>query len=224
MDPGDLAGLAALQGGVHGEGGGLSFFAQDPSQTRTTLDGASFGLTSLPQEALASVSVAGSTYDVSRGEFSGGLIAARTLAGTNRPGAALRSRVTPSLLQRELGTPGARGAAPGFEVDGGAGGALVYNRLFWYAAFSASRYGAPLVSLDNSSPAVLEQLGVDPDSAQRFAALLRDRGPGEHAPHRTGRARRPACFGWTTTSPPGTRSCSGWTGAGSRSRAWAWIP
>lgn len=186
VDPGDLAGLAALQGGVHGEGGGISFFAQDPSQTRTTLDGAAFGATSLPQEALASVSVAGSTYDVSRGEFSGGLIAARTLAGTNRFGAAIRSRATPSLLQWQLGTPGARGPAPGFQVDGGAGGALVYNRLFWYAAFSASRYGAPLVSFDNSSPAVLEQLGVDPDSAQRFAALLRDRGLSEHAPRRTG--------------------------------------
>lgn len=186
VEPGDLAGLAALQGGVHGEAGGISFFAQDPSQTRTTLDGASFGATSLPQEALASVSVAGSTYDVSRGEFSGGLIAARTLAGTNRPGAAVRSRATPSLLQWELGAPGARGPAPGVHVDAGAGGALVYNRAFWYAAFSASRFGAPLVSLDNASPAVLQRLGVDADSAMRLAALVRDRGLDGDAPDRRG--------------------------------------
>lgn len=186
VDPGDLAALAALQGGVHGGEGGVSFFAQDPSQTRTTLDGASFGATSLPQEALASVSVAGSTYDVSRGEFSGGLIAARTLSGTNRFGAAIRSRSTPSFLQWHLGTPGALEPAPGAQVDGGLGGALVYNRLFWYAAFSASRYDAPPVSLDDSSPAVLQRLGVDPDSARRFAALVRDRELGGDAPGRTG--------------------------------------
>lgn len=185
VDPGDLAGLAALQGGVHQTDGGISFFGQDASQTRTTLDGASFGATSLPQEALASVSI-GSTYDVSRGEFSGGLISARTLGGTNRFGAAIRSRSTPSLLQWQMGPRGARGPAPGVQVDGGLGGALVYNRLFWYAAFSGSRFDAPLVAFDNSSPAVLQGLGVDPDSAQRFSALVRDRNLSGDAPRRTG--------------------------------------
>ncbi|HEX6038364.1 TonB-dependent receptor, partial [Longimicrobium sp.] len=185
VNPGDLAGLAALQGGVFAGEGGVSFFGQDPSQTRTTLDGASFGATSLPQEALASVSL-GSTYDVSRGEFSGGLIAARTLAGTNRLGAAIRSRSTPSLLQWQLGSPDARRPAPGFQVDGGAGGALVYDRLFWYAAFSASRYDAPLISFHNTSSAVLQRLGVDPDSALRFAALVRDRDLAGEGPRRTG--------------------------------------
>ncbi|HEX6909813.1 MAG TPA: carboxypeptidase-like regulatory domain-containing protein [Longimicrobium sp.] len=185
LTPGDLAGLAALQGGVHAGEGGVSFFGQDPSQTRTTLDGASFGATSVPQEALASVSL-GSTYDVSRGEFSGGVITARTLGGTNRPGAAVRARATPSPLQWELGAPGARGPAPGVHVDAGAGGALVYNRFFWFTAFSASRFAAPFVSLDNASPAALRRLGVDADSALRFAALVRDRGLGGDAPDRTG--------------------------------------
>ena len=187
VTPGDLAGLAALQGGVHAGDGGVSFFGQDPSQTRTTLDGASFGATSVPQEALASISL-GSTYDVSRGEFSGGLIAARTLAGTNRPGAAFRARATPAPLRWELGTPGARGPASGVQVDGGAGGPLVYNRLFWYAAFNAARYDAPLVSLGTASPAVLRRLGVDPDSAAGFAALLRARGLDGEGPGRAGSA------------------------------------
>ncbi|HET7234424.1 MAG TPA: carboxypeptidase regulatory-like domain-containing protein [Longimicrobium sp.] len=178
VDPGDLAGRAALVPGVRGGDGGISFLGQPPAQTRVTLDGAPFGATSLPQEAIASVIVAGSPYDVAQGRFSGGTVAATTLSGTNRFGAAVRTRLAPPVLQW---APSPRAAGPAAllaEAQMGAGGALVWNRLFWYAALSASRRSAPLLSLQNASPAVLREAGVHPDSAQALLGTLRAIGAG----------------------------------------------
>lgn len=180
IDPGDLAGLAALTPGVQAtDGGGLSVFAQDPSQTRTTLDGASFGSTTLPQEALAGVTVVTSAYDVSRGQYTGGAVEATTLSGTNLFGGALRTRFSdPQLQWRPV--PGATRWPESTlgQLEGGMGGALVPNRLFWYAALGASRRTTPLVTLDNAAPAVLAGMGVEPDSAAALQSVLRARGIG----------------------------------------------
>ncbi len=177
LAPGDLAELAGLHGGVQVLEGGVSFMGQDPSQTRTTLDGAGFGSTSLPQEALAGTSIVGSTYDASRGQFSSGMIAARSLGGTNLFGAALRSRLShPGLQWAGYGPPSDEPEPSLAYVDAGAGGAIVPNRAFWYLAVSATRRRAPLVSLESASPAVLRGRGVDPDTARRAAALLRSAG------------------------------------------------
>ncbi|HSU14421.1 carboxypeptidase regulatory-like domain-containing protein [Longimicrobium sp.] len=173
VQPGDLAGLAALEPGVQGREGGISFFGQPPSQTRVTLDGATFGATSLPQEAVASVSVEGSGYVVSRGQFSGGTVAATTLGGTNDFGAAVRSSFSPPALQWPAASlAGSRNEATFVHAEAGMGGPVVWNRLFWYAAASASRRTAPLLSLESAPPATLGAAGVQPDSAAALLATL----------------------------------------------------
>jgi hypothetical protein len=175
IDAGDLGALAAQQPGVHAAEGGLSFFAQDPSQTRMTLDGARFGASTLPQEAIGSTSVTGSTYDPARGQFSGGLVAASTLSGSNLFGGALRTRVGhPSLQWRGQGS-----GQPETSVvygDAGAGGPILPGRLYWFGAASATRRSTPTVALENAGARLLAGLGVDPDSAARFAGLLREAG------------------------------------------------
>jgi len=180
IDPGDLAGLAGLEPGVQTtDDGGLSVFAQDPSQTRTTLDGASFGATTLPQEALAGVTVVTSAYDVSRGQYSGGAVEATTLSGTNLFGGALRTRFSdPQLQWRPVPSATRFPESTIGQAEGGMGGALVPNRLFWYAALGASRRTTPLVTLDNAAPAVLAGMGVEPDSAAALQSVLRARGIG----------------------------------------------
>jgi hypothetical protein len=175
LDPGDLAALAGQQPGVQAAEGGISFFAQDPSQTSTTLDGARFGASSLPQEAIGSTSVTGSTYDPARGQFSGGLVAASTLSGSNLFGGAFRTRWSPTQLQWR----GSGAERPGTSLasgDAGAGGALVPGRLYWFGAASATRRLTPVVALENAGAVLLDGLGVDPDSAARLAGLLRDVG------------------------------------------------
>jgi hypothetical protein len=197
VDPGDLSALAALTPGVQqaDDGQGLSIFGQDPSQTHTTVDGASFGSSTLPQEALAGVTVVTSAYDVSRGQYSAGTVEATTLSGTNLFGGALRTRFSdPQLQWRPV--PGATRwpESTVAQAEGGAGGAVVPNRLFWYAALGAQRRTTPLVTLDNAAPAVLVGMGVEPDSAAALQTLLhaREIGPAAAA---AAQARKDAATG-----------------------------
>ena len=174
--PGDLAGIASLEPGVHSSGEGLSFFGQDPSQTRFTLDGAGFGATSLPPEALGGVTIVPNAYDVSRGRYSGGMVAARTLSGTDLFGGAVRARLNTPLLQWSARPDvGGRQESTFGYLTGGMGGELVWNRLYWYTGLTVSRRSAPLTSLENADPKLFARLGVDPDSAVVLRDLLRER-------------------------------------------------
>ncbi|HLL48522.1 MAG TPA: carboxypeptidase-like regulatory domain-containing protein, partial [Longimicrobiaceae bacterium] len=123
LQPGDLNDIAALKAGVYTLGGdqGLVMGGQAPSQSSTTLDGASYGATSLPAEALASAAVVTNTFDPARGQFSGGQVAATTLSGTDLFGGAARFRFSDPTLQ--TATPAQEDGLLAF--SGGAGGALV---------------------------------------------------------------------------------------------------
>ena len=72
-DQGNLASMAATVPGVLGLGdaGGFSVLGLSNDQNRTTLNGLSFGATDIPRDAIAGVRVASTSYDVSRGGFSG---------------------------------------------------------------------------------------------------------------------------------------------------------
>src|SRR2546430_14799123 len=63
----------------------FSVAGQRPTANRITLDGLSFGGAMVPQDAIRSTRVVTNTYDVARGQFSGGLLASTTRSGTNVP-------------------------------------------------------------------------------------------------------------------------------------------
>jgi hypothetical protein len=173
VPPGDLSAVAALQRGVVQTGAGLSIGAQPPSQTGITLDGASFGATSLPSEALRSTAVAASTFDPSRGQFSGGQVAATTLSGTNVFGGAARLRLAHPALQAGASTgPSGRNEVRVGEFSGGAGGALVRDRLYWYGAAQGTLRSQAGVTLADAGAATLRSLGVHPDSARRLFEIV----------------------------------------------------
>ncbi|HEX8903623.1 MAG TPA: carboxypeptidase-like regulatory domain-containing protein, partial [Longimicrobiaceae bacterium] len=70
LEPGDLGDVAArARGAVLAGGEGVSIGGQDPAQNRTVVDGASSGAATLPAEAIRTVGVVTSTYDVARGQF-----------------------------------------------------------------------------------------------------------------------------------------------------------
>ncbi|HEY4129241.1 MAG TPA: TonB-dependent receptor, partial [Gemmatimonadaceae bacterium] len=81
---GDLASLAASMPGVQlipgadGNAAGFSVLGLSPDQNATTLNGLNFGGSSLPRDANVSTSLVTSPYDVSRGNFSGGLLNVRS--------------------------------------------------------------------------------------------------------------------------------------------------
>src|SRR6478672_8967612 len=86
---GDLAAMAASLPGVlsvpgsDGSADGYSVLGLGSDQNNTTLNGMSFGGSSLPRDASVSSSLITSPYDVSRGGFSGAQMSLRTRSGSN---------------------------------------------------------------------------------------------------------------------------------------------
>ncbi|MFL5384176.1 MAG: carboxypeptidase regulatory-like domain-containing protein [Longimicrobiaceae bacterium] len=175
--PGDLGAIALLRPGAvslgESDDGGLprlSLAGRDPSQNHLLVDGASFGASTLPPEALRSTSIVSSSYDPARGQFSGGQIAATTRSGTNLTGGALRLRLEPGVLQvGSVGPGGDRYTVA--ELDGGAGGALIPGRLFWFGAFQASRNSTTPATLASLPASTLAELGLSADSVTRFRSV-----------------------------------------------------
>jgi hypothetical protein len=193
IDAADLNVVAALTPGVLGIGGtdssatAFSVAGQRPSANSVKLDGMSFGSGTVPQDAIRSIRVVTNTYDVARGQFSGGLVTATTRSGTNVPQGgftyALRDR---SVAWGELtSSPFGQGATQN-QLGGGMGGPLVPDRLFVFAAFQGRWRGQALPSLATIDPGTLVRLGVSPDSAARFVALASATGAPVTIPGRDG--------------------------------------
>src|SRR5207247_2682519 len=131
----DLNTLATLAPGVVGFAGSdttdaaFSVAGQRTTANNVTLDGLSFGSGSVPQDAIRNTRVVTSTYDVARGQFSGGLVASTTRSGTNVP----QGSFTYALRDRDLAWGGVS-ASPfdqGYtqnQLGGGMGGPVVPNR------------------------------------------------------------------------------------------------
>ena len=178
IDATDLNALATLVPGVVGIAATDSSVAQfsvgglRPSANNVTLDGMSFGSGGVPQEAIRTTRVITNTYDVARGQFSGGLLASSTRRGTNVPqGSFIYTGRDRSLAWGTLtGSPFGQGMTQN-QLGAGFGGPLVPNRLFIFAAVQGRWRTQALPSLVNADPVTLGRLGVSPDSAARFRAL-----------------------------------------------------
>ncbi|HET8657305.1 MAG TPA: carboxypeptidase regulatory-like domain-containing protein [Longimicrobiaceae bacterium] len=184
VDPTDIDQIAALTPGVISVSGdsvsGFSVLGQGPAGNQMTLDGVSFGGgegfgggngTGVPSEAIRVTRVITNTYDVSRGQFSGGQIATTTRGGTNRA----QGSFTYALRDPSLEWTGSNSAFGGSyrlnRLSGGVGGPIVKNRAFYFGAISYQRRSEGVPSLLSADPLRLQQLGVSPDSVARLLAL-----------------------------------------------------
>ncbi len=183
VDQSDLNNLAALTPGVVAVAGtdttaaSFSVAGQPASQNSITLDGLSFGSGSVPQEGVRNTRVVTATYDVSRGQFTGGQIATTTRGGSNNfQGAVNLSRRDPNL---EFSDDTGEGFSPRYtqtQLSMGAGGPIIRNRFFTFASLQLSRRSDPLQSLLAADPLSLQRLGTHADSVSRFIALLNNYG------------------------------------------------
>src|SRR6185503_3223869 len=88
-DQGNLAAMAASVPGVSlvpDAGGGVPGFSVlglSPDQNRVTLNGMSFGGGDIPRDAFVMTRVASTSFDVSRGGFSGGQLSVSANSGGN---------------------------------------------------------------------------------------------------------------------------------------------
>ncbi|HEU5218014.1 MAG TPA: carboxypeptidase regulatory-like domain-containing protein, partial [Gemmatimonadales bacterium] len=179
IDAGDLTILATLAPGVVSVTGsdstaaGFSVAGQRPSSNSTTLDGLTFGGASVPQDAVRNTRVITNSYDVARGQFSGGQVATTTRSGTN----SIQGTANYSLRDRDLSVSVGDTSAftQGFtqhQLSAGAGGPLKRNKVFYFGSMSGRLRDDGLQSLLSTTPASLTRLGLAPDSAQRFLGFL----------------------------------------------------
>ncbi|HEV7595708.1 MAG TPA: carboxypeptidase regulatory-like domain-containing protein [Gemmatimonadaceae bacterium] len=183
VDAGDLTALAALAPGVLAVPGtdttkaSFSVAGQPANQNNITLDGLSFGAGSVPQEAVRNTRVVTSTYDVARGQFTGGQVASTTRGGTNNvQGAFSYSLRDPSLEFVDDTNPAFGQKYTQNQLSGGAGGPILKDKLFAFGAISFSHRTDPLLSLLAADPLTLQRLGTNPDSVSRFLNIVQTLG------------------------------------------------
>ena len=183
IDASDLAGLAALAPGVvpigatDSTGSAFSVAGQRPTANNITLDGLSFGGGSIPQDATRTTRIITNTYDVARGQFSGGQVATTTKSGNNSPAGSFTYSLRDRALEWGTGENGSfGGASTQNQLGGGFGGPLVKDKLFFFGAAQGRWQTADLASLLSANPATLRRLGVASDSVARFLALVNGQG------------------------------------------------
>ena len=206
--------------GQDGDPSGFSVLGLGADQNSTTLNGQNFSGSDLPRDAMVSVSLNSSPYDVSRGGFSGGNLNLRTRSGTNF---ILRTNSlnldTPALQWTD---PAA--SALGQQYSSGSLGGLVsgpvkYNAAFYNLAYQLGRRSNDLQTLLNTSPVGLEASGIAPDSVARLLGILN----GLSVPLTTGGVPsdrltdQGALFGGIDIAPPSSRAGSSYSLGGNAS-------
>jgi hypothetical protein len=178
-DQGNLAAMAASANGVTllpDAGGGppsFSVLGLSADQNRVTLNGASFGGGDIPRDAFVATAVAPTSYDVSRGGFSGG-----QLAITAYPGGNFYNRMAHVTLDApSLQWTDAVGRQTGqqytnAQVSGTAAGPIVWNRVFYSVSGQVGRRSSDLLSLLTGDPSSLQRVGVAQDSVTRLVSAL----------------------------------------------------
>jgi hypothetical protein len=185
--PGDLAASAGVSGHyVPVAGGDISINGQPPTGNRTTLDGAGFDAREVPAEGLAAAGVFPHPYDVSRGQFTGGEIAGRTMGGTNVWGGAMRFAAETQWRASD-GGPDAGGSAWPRQLffSGGGGGPLLPGRLFMYGAAQADQRRVEPFGPDPAGPG----FAIAADSLARFRHIVEGLGFGSSLGAATGHTR-----------------------------------
>ena len=181
IDPSDPNAIALLAPGVTGieesdsTPGGFSVAGQRPDQNQITLDGLTFEDGSVPQEAVRTTRVVTSTYDVARGQFTGGLVQSTTRGGTNDLAGSFSYSLRDPRLQWSDESEDVTAFQQGYtqhQLSGGFGGPVIENRLFYYGSLQLRRRTNPLQSLLGADDVTLGRLGAHPDSVARFLDLL----------------------------------------------------
>lgn len=182
VDATDMAALAALAPGV------IPIDATDTTATAfsvaglgadanaVTLDGLLYGANSVPQDAVRQTRVITSTYDVARGQFSGGLVASTTRSGTNVVQGSSNYQLRDEALSIGDDTSAFSQAYNQNTISGGIGGPMKHDKLFAFVAGQVRLRSDPQQTLLSATPTDFTRLGVAPDSVAEFTGDLSNLG------------------------------------------------
>src|SRR5438132_676614 len=183
IDASDLNVLATLVPGVVGiaetdsSAAAFSVAGLRPDANAITLDGLTFDANSLPQDGIRTTRVITSTYDVARGQFSGGLVASTTRGGSNLLQGSSNYSLRDDQLAVDEGedSPFVQGYTQN-QLSGGIGGPIVKNRLLVFGSAQGRFRLDAQQSLLSATATDLTRLGVNPDSVARFLATVKNAG------------------------------------------------
>ena len=183
IDPSDIAALAGLAPGVvtlsatDSSSSAFSVAGQRTDQNQITLDGMSFGSGGVPAEAVRNTRVITNTFDVARGQFTGGQVASTTRGGTNAVQGSVGYLVNEPDLQFDDSSTTASGQKfTSNQLSFGLGGPIERDATFWFGSASARFNSTGLQSLLTANDQILLRNNVAPDSAARFLSLLQGYG------------------------------------------------
>ena len=170
---GDLAAIAGTLPNVTVTPNGPSILGSGPASTLTTLNGMALGASSIPRAAAVETRVTGTTYDATRGGFSGANVDVRLSPG-NRMYQQRRAYFTldPSALQ--FTDPASRAlGATGTELRGsvGADGELIRDALTYNVSLDVVRNSSEPATLLDAGDAALLRAGASPDSVAEIRGL-----------------------------------------------------
>jgi len=178
-DQGNLAAMAASVPGVslipdaNGGPPGFSVLGLSPDQNSVTLNGMQFSGGDIPRDAIAFTRVAATSYDVSRGGFSGGQLAIGAFSGGNFHQRNAHVTFDSPTLQftdpvgRQLGNQYTNG-----QLSGSLFGPIVFDKVFYNMSFQVGRRSSDVQSLLANDVGSWERIGVAPDSVQRLITSL----------------------------------------------------
>lgn len=179
-DPTAIAGLApgvVTLGSTDSTSSAFSVAGQRTDQNQITLDGMSFGTGGVPQEAVRNTRVVTNTFDVARGQFTGGQVASTTRSGTNSvQGSVGFVANEPTLEFPDTSSTSFNQKYTSNQLSFGLGGPFAQDAAFWFGAANWNGRSQGLQSLLSANDQILFRNNINPDSAGRFLGLLNNYG------------------------------------------------
>ncbi len=179
IDASDLAALAALAPGVVLTAGTdstaatFSVAGQSAASNTYTVNGLTTSSSSVPQDAVRNTRVITNSYDVARGNFSGGMVSVTTKGGSNRVSGSLTSSLqSPTLAWGGYSGDQFSGANTREVLSAGFGGPIKRNKTFLFGSFQYNRQVQPIASLAVANATTLGRLGASQDSVSKFESLV----------------------------------------------------
>ena len=176
---GDLAAMVAtlpgitLIPGADGAASGFSVLGLGADQNNITLNGLNFNSTDLPRDATTQTRVSTSTFDPTRGGFSGAQIALRTNSGTNYRVRTFHQTVDAPSLQYTDAIGSQLGQRfTNLQLSGVASGPIEYDKAFYNFTFQLGNRQSDLQTLLNTDPLALERVGVSGSNVDTLLKYL----------------------------------------------------
>ncbi len=211
---GDVAAMAAslpgvtLVPGLDGQADGFSVLGLPSDQNSVTLNGMQSGAGNLPRDAAITTSLATSSYDVSRGGFSGA-----NFNIASRPGSNMRMRglsLVTTSPRVQWTDPAGRALGSDYSnvsLGGVLAGPLKLNSSFYNFSYQLGRQARANSTLLGTDDVGLRTAGVAADSVTRLVGILRQAGvptSGWNRPNRL--SDNGSIFGSVDFSPPTSSS------------------